>query len=256
MSFPAHTSPSNLDLFKSCPKRWKWHYVEKRPAVTATDDTSRAVGSFVHSVLEELFKLPDSERTLSNARTVAQLLYGTLERSGQSPLPDKWDIWHAVEGLWDLEQPRKVDVFKREFRLSGEVLDGVKFLGFVDRLNWLPDGSLQIVDYKTGKFPAKTYRSEKLRQLRLYHFAYSQLHGDEDVGLLSLYYLGKDRLEQKPTAKDLKRTSSWLRKSFDATVQAYENDEFPAKPSGLCGYCPYLDDCEEGLKYERERRSY
>lgn len=256
MSFPNHTSPSNLSLYKICPKRWKWHYLDKRRNVHDTNESAN-VGKFVHEVLEQLYQLPQYDRTLKNARSISKAILPNFRKT-LKVLPDtfKWDAWYAIEGLWDLEQPRTIDVQSTEFKLEGPILDEINFLGYVDRVD--NDGdNIHIVDYKTGRLPAKAYRSEKMRQLRLYALAMAELFGKVPV-LLKIHYLGKETLQHKIKPGDIKRTATWLSKTYDGIKEAYDKNEFPAKPGPLCGYCPYLQNCDEGYfnMYKRTRPKF
>ena len=56
-----------------------------------------------------------------------------------------------------MEDPTQVHAIGIELRLEAEV-GGVSLRGIIDRLDLLPDGSLRVVDYKSGRSPGRSTR--------------------------------------------------------------------------------------------------
>lgn len=125
------------------------------------------LGTGAHAVLEELYALPEAERTKEN------LVRISLELADKEWTPDKLSRhtvstnsvngqvkqeWEArvramAEGDFLLEDPTKVDVFQPEWALRGVLLpvpDGrvIPMIGFIDRTDFTPEGKLAIRDYK------------------------------------------------------------------------------------------------------------
>ena len=66
-----------------------------------------------------------------------------------------------------MEDPRRVEVRAREEDLGAE-LGGVAMRGILDRLDEEGDGTLVVVDYKTGRVPPPRYRTTAFGQLDAY----------------------------------------------------------------------------------------
>ena len=151
---PKHLSPTSASMFRQCPRRWKFRYVDRLP-----DPPGEAAlaGTFAHRVLEELLGLEPQERTMDRARACAKEVWSdmavdedfnalALDTDGIRNF--KWTAWRAIEGLWDLEDPTTVEVVDTETEVSVEI-GGVPFVGYIDRVEAGSDG-LVISDYQVG----------------------------------------------------------------------------------------------------------
>lgn len=114
-------------------------------------------GTLVHDILDSWHKAKASDPGLA----LAPFAGAHFERARVHPL---------FRALW---QPRLIAALERfegwiaeaeaqgrivlASEISGEMtFDGVKVIGRADRIDRLPDGSLAIVDYKTGRVPTKS----------------------------------------------------------------------------------------------------
>lgn len=246
-------SPSGLDKL-SCPKRWRFYYVEQR-----ADDAGPAavIGTFVHSCYEAFYELPNKERDLEALREIATAQWPEflldynelneieepLDEIGQSHL--KLEIWQHMQKLWDIEEPKEVDVDHVEIKVEAE-FEGFPFIGFVDRLT-RTDSGLIIHDYKFGKSPNPNYMSPKLMQLLLYSWALKQM-GIETQRAELLFIKSRMTIGIDLNSKTDDKVKKYLEKSVGKIRGYFEVEEFPAKTSPLCGWCPYIADCAEGEK--------
>ena len=96
-------------------------------------------GTAVHSVLEELYKLPAGKRTRRRAANillsmVAQWRHGDFPQLNDPVTRQLFiaDVIGKYQGIFDIEDPREVDVVATEWPLRGIELGGVPFIGFVD----------------------------------------------------------------------------------------------------------------------------
>lgn len=157
-------------MFRQCPQRWKFRYVDRLPdppGEAALADT------LAHRVLEELLNLEPPARTLDRARELAKQIWSettsgedfmALDLDTDGVRNFKWAAWRAIEGLWDIEEPQAVEVIDTETEVSGKI-GGVPFIGHIDRVEVGPDG-LIVSDYKSGRAPGRRI-SEDLDQVLL-----------------------------------------------------------------------------------------
>ena len=113
------------------------------------------------------------------------------------------------------------------------------FRGSIDRVDRLPDGTIEIVDYKTGNPKEKLSYKEK-RQLILYKIAIEEGMG-EKVSKLSFFYLKNGTtlsFEVKPKEEEK------LREDIEKSIAEIGTGEFPPKPGFLCAYCDFSNICE------------
>jgi ATP-dependent helicase/nuclease subunit B len=119
------------------------------------DHTARWKGEAVHKVFEEWLKDEDCDPDRLRARAEALL-------AGEAIHPMLRALWaprllEAIDWIAELERTNRAEGRKPlKAEIEGEApLAGILVHGRADRIDRLPDGGLAIVDYKTGKPPAK-----------------------------------------------------------------------------------------------------
>lgn len=253
---PRHLSPSSASVFRQCPRRWRFRYVDRLP-----DPPGEAAlaGTFAHKVLEDLLGLEPQERTMDSARALAKETWSDMQVDDDFRAleldPDgirnfKWTAWRAIEGLWDLEDPKTVELIDTETEVSVEI-GGVPFIGYIDRVEGTSDGVV-ISDYKSGRAPGRKFSKDRLEQVLLYAAALAELQGALPARA-RLMYLGQRIDETQVTAENLRDVTQRLADTWDELLQRTETGEFPPEPGPLCGWCAFVRHCPEGLA-EVERR--
>lgn len=252
-------SASQLSTFKTCPRQWKFEYVDK---IRGPATLAQVVGSFAHEVLENFYLLPPEQRTEDNAKYLARVIwdkmitdpdkypeFASLELDEPDQKKFRVAAWKGVKGIWKLEDPKEIDVIETERGFSLE-FDGALLRGYIDRVSRDGNG-IVIDDYKTGKPPQKRYQADKLNQVYLYALAASMLY-DEPVVAAGLLFLGREILKVDITEEQIRKTRTKLLKAIKVVTAARENEEYPAKPQPLCGWCPHILLCPEGQEFMKE----
>lgn len=164
-------SVSSLQHYLNCPAMF---YYDKVKGLKAADEVSEALdagmlGTVLHETMQDLYSgkksvskqflrgLLENEagiRAIVSAKIMEQL--HTDEVSGRNLIFEELITRYVLQILsTDLELLQ--DAGKDEFELLGVELKrqmnigGFEFLGFIDRLDSFTDGTVRIVDYKTGK---------------------------------------------------------------------------------------------------------
>ena len=253
---PRHLSPSSASMFRQCPQRWKFRYVDRLPDPPGE---AAVAGTFAHRVLEELLGLDAEERTLESARTLAARVWAETESDKDFEALDldadgvrnfKWTAWRAIEGLWDLEDPKTVDIIATETEVSVEI-GGVPFVGYIDRVEAGSDG-LVVSDYKSGRAPGRRFAEGRLEQVLLYAAALAEIHGTAPARA-RLMYLGQRIDETTVTADAISEVTRRLVETWEELQERSASGDFPPRPGPLCGWCAFVRHCPKGLA-EVERR--
>jgi len=254
---PRHLSPSSAAAFEQCPRRWKYKYIdrEREPSGQAA-----LVGSFAHRVLEFLCGLPALHRTPDQAKALAKELwpdfsdepdYLALDLDDDAARAFRWHAWLAIMGLWDLEDPAKVDVVSTEQKVTVE-LGEVPFVGVIDRVDRCAD-RLVVSDYKSGTLPGVRWRADKVQQVMLYAAALHRSTGEQPERA-RLLYLGQRILDVAVTDRRVEEAEGTLAGTWRTLTDACGSESFDPKPGVLCGWCPFVERCHEG-RAELTRRS-
>jgi RecB family exonuclease len=179
-------------------------------------------------------------------------------------LPDLKKLFKIYEESWiddwykdnfDKESYRKkgYDILKEFHQLVIADTPAVMFLekgfsfkindyvikGTMDRIDLLPDKTLEIIDYKTGS--AKDLGSIEKDQLLIYQLAARQIF-KESVGKLTFYYLNENSpVSFLGTEKELKKQEEKIIKLITAIQQKKFN---PMPDAHTCKYCDFNNICE------------
>lgn len=253
---PRHLSPSSAAMFTQCPLRWKFRYRDRLPDPAGP---AALVGTLAHRILELLLNETPTDRTPERAKELAGATwpefalsadYVGLELDAEAQRRFKWQVWQAVTGLWQLEDPASVQVEATEQRVE-TTLGGVPFLGVVDRVDRAADGII-VTDYKSGRPPLANRHGEKLDQVLLYAGAVAATTGCQPRRA-RLLYLGSTVIEADSTAARVEEAVGRLAGTWAALNEHHDADDFPPQPGPLCGWCPFAGDCPVGQTELRRR---
>lgn len=259
---PEKFSFSQLAAFSTCPLQYKFAFVLKIPA--STDKASLIFGRVLHNTLYnfllpvlserkkmqgELFVDDQEEHNKKGAakliteKRLLEIYEEFWQADGYSSKKEREDYkkkgLDALRKFWtaySANPPQEIIFLEKRFsfKIAGDVIKGA-----IDRIDKHADGSLEIVDYKTGKTKTKLDYSEK-RQLILYQLFIEEFLGVK-VGALSYYYLESgEKFTFVATEKDMTR----LRLEVSAEIAAIKKRDFSPKPSPMCGFCDFNSICE------------
>ncbi len=238
----AKFSFTQLQTYRYCPLKYQYSYLYSIPVKPTAPMT---FGTDVHTALETFFRrimegeTPSLEELLEGFR----LLY-IKGRYGEPYQDEEYrrlgmDLLTAFykkhEG--NFTPPLFVE---KPFLLR---LKNAWIRGFVDRVDPLPGGGVEIIDYKTGRPKAKADPQEQL-QLRLYALAAQEVFGLEPKKV-SFYYLRNNQklsFEQEPQA--LEET----RNQIQALVSEIRTSDFTPTPSLMkCRRCDFRNLCPASM---------
>jgi len=246
-------SPSRAADFKSCPLLYRFRTIDRLP-----ERKSRAAvrGTLVHSVLERLYDLPPTERTVAAAQELvapawAELrqepgveeLFGEDDAAGESVEAWLASAGRLVETYFSLENPQRIQPDGREELVEVTLPDGLLLRGFVDRLDVARNGALRVVDYKTGSTPREAFEGKALFQMKFYALVLWRTRGVV-ASQLKLLYLGDgEALTYAPEEAELVRFERTLQAIWAAIERAVSTHDFRPNPSKLCGWCDHQAFC-------------
>ncbi|HEX5966887.1 MAG TPA: PD-(D/E)XK nuclease family protein [Intrasporangium sp.] len=243
-------SPSRASDFMTCPMLYRFRVIDKLPS-PPTAATAR--GTLVHAVLERLFDLPTSERTLDAAVALVPREWeriATEEPEMLSLLAEhdgRTDEWFSGAGAllqtwFGLEDPTRLEPAERELYVETEV-DGLVLRGYVDRLDVAPDGAMRVVDYKTGRSPSERFEGKALFQMKFYALVLWRLRG-QIPQLLQLVYLGNGEIVRyQPDVQDLLGVERKIKALWAAIERAAQLGDWRPSPSRLCDWCEHRSLC-------------
>lgn len=245
---PLALSASRASDFQRCPLQYRFRTVDRIPEPKTR---AQVLGTVVHSVLEELYGLEQSERAPQRA---AQLVPGAVERfyeveGGAEVVPlagrDEFqsDVAAMVAGLYGVEDPQRFSPASCEQYLVTATSAGTPLHGYLDRVDLAPTGEVRVVDYKTGKPPHPRFQDQAMFQMRFYALMYQRIHGVLPAQLKLIYLKNGSWLTLTPDLATMVETESTLDALWTEIEEAGRTGDFRPRTSKLCGWCDHQALC-------------
>jgi putative RecB family exonuclease len=129
-----------------------------------------------------------------------------------------------------------------------------QLIGFIDRIDKVGDGIIEIHDYKTaGALPSRD-EVDADRQLALYQLAVGQmLPNVRDVTLIWHFLRFDEEIRSRRTPDQLEQVRAATIQRIQEIEAAESAGDFPATVSALCAWCPYQAICPQ-WKHEHDTR--
>jgi RecB family exonuclease len=261
-------SASDVETYRSCPLRYKYARVLKIP----TEQTlNQRFGIVVHQVLERFHAAqgggpggehgegaPAGEEQGERAPTGGDLEAGAREQGALQELMELLDVAWRRSGLGErgvereLREKARVALRRYHERLERELARPLWFersfafslgphhvRGRVDRVDALPEGGYELIDYKTGYAKTVEELGEDI-QLSLYAIAAQEAWGLQETRGAYYYVLDDCKVPVPRNGAD----AEWVR---GAVLQAGEGilaQNFEPTPSpAVCARCDYRIAC-------------
>ena len=236
---PLKLSPHSTMMFRECKQQYKFHYIDKLSTQFFRSKPYLTMGNHVHATLRDLFSVvPPETRT---KETTEKLLRHNWQkcRIGFKDEEDerRWgEKAMAQLECFLLQSDSSTLPYMVEETIEVDITPGVILRGRIDRVDKETDGSLHIIDYKTGNPSEQT----DWGQLYLYALMLSR-SGPFPVKKASLYYLSTGDVRTKWLAQDEVEQATW-----DLLVTAKEirtESLFTATPGSTCRRCDFISVC-------------
>jgi len=228
-------SASDLDLYLTCPLKYKFARVFGIPQEPTIN---QRFGILVHNVLERFHK-EDGEGGLER---LMELFQAGWRRAGFGSSDDELQFRdrarEAMRLYWEREQQSEGEPLwlERKFDIR---IGPHHVRGRVDRVDRLPDGSHELIDYKTGERKSEEQLENDL-QLALYRLAAREAW-DLEVGAGSYYYvLDAEKVAAPVRPDDAER----VERTVLEVGEGVTSQDFEPRPSPTtCGWCDYRLVC-------------
>ncbi len=244
-------SYSSLESFKQCPLRYKFSQIDK---IKEPKSKEAIFGSYIHKILKWFYQqdptFPSLEKLLGYYKE-----HWPQKTEGFSWNDKKEEKFYFQEGERMLR-----DYYKNNTPLSSSIVDlethfevvinekddqsdKVHILsGIIDRIDKLPNGMIEIIDYKTGKRMPSQRQVDKNNQLSLYAIGLRNRWPNLSLDnlSLSLYFLKfGEKIKTTRKEEDLKEAYS----NIIDLIHKIQNSHFEPHPSPLCAWCGYRNIC-------------
>ena len=235
-------SPTRLSVYQGCARRYYYQYVIKVPRARTA---AQSQGVSLHGALEAMHKAGGLAATGLDGAIA--LLWARWEKEGFADEAEEAAareqaqamLAEYLKGVGD--GPGKPVLIEKA--IAAELM-GVPFYGILDRVDQLPDGSLELIDYKSGR--ERPVTAAVRQQLAIYR-SLVEAHMGRAPTAVSIHHLATSTRVAVELAP-----GEWREAVAAAaeTARAIEADEdFVPTLSAACSRCDYAGRC---LAFKRQ----
>jgi len=245
-------SATDIEVYRTCPLRYKFARVY---AIPKEQTLPQRFGILVHQVLERYHTQLVNEEVAAGVEAIRE------------PTPDKlmtlFETGWRRGGFGDSNEERQLHekavaaLERYHSRFAGDRGSPVWFernfsfrigphllRGRVDRVDRLPDGSFELIDYKTGRARTPSQLKDDI-QLSLYQIGARESWKLESSRQSYYYVLDDERVPLEPTDEDVIRITDTAAEVASGILA----QEFEAKPSfAACSICDFQLICPAAEK--------
>jgi len=270
-ALPLQFSYSQIAAFTNCPYQYKLAHIYRIPV---KGKGVFSYGKSMHATLQKFFVLALSrvqneqadlfgaKKNTKNQKKIGELVnFEEFKKIFEASWLDEWfdskenkEEYLAkgrdfIKLFYEENKDKELTTLALEkgfnFKMGGgKPTELYSFKGFIDRIDILPDGTAELIDYKTGQ-PKEKLTFEEKEQLLLYQYAGQKIPditANHPISKLTFYYLGNNtQLSFLGNEKDLAK----LEERSIATVDEIRTSKFEATPEfHKCSFCDFKNICE------------
>lgn len=256
-------SPSSILTHRHCPRKYFYHYIEKKPT---TANVHTVKGNLVHEVLDAFFAHPPllaeqtyMEQCVIHLRTVFDAKWQEKKHEfasvGATPTHALYVETLSMISLWlehfllritslscSVQEAFILLTPQREQKFMSEQHS---VMGYVDVIEQ-HQGKVRVMDYKTSARPEMT--DEYKLQLAIYALLYSTAHGKppDEVGI---YFLKHPKQFEQifPVTEELLKEAQFIIETHHLSTVSDKMHDYPQKIGHWCkwstGQCDFYNLC-------------
>jgi RecB family exonuclease len=245
-------SPTKISTYLACPVKYKWTYIDDRGRWYLRAKKYYSFGTTLHHVLQRFHDAGDT-----GVATVHQAIAALEESWIEAGYSSAKEMQEAVsEGKMILQS--YIEKIEREpslartlyleklFRLD---LEAFVLIGRVDRVQEHPDGTIEIIDYKSGRESITPQEVASDLAMGCYQLLLNSIYPDHQI-IASIVAL---RANQKASASmDQEKLEEFRNDILELGHEILHRDYIHITPiwKPLCTECDFLRLCKKHPEFE------
>lgn len=243
---PLYLSPTSIAVFKQCRQRYKFLYIDGLGREYGKPKPYFTMANHVHATLRDFLSLKPVE--LRTPSAIEELLRRNWQRYrvGFRDTDDeaRWEQKALTQLRAFVEtQDIAVEPVMMEESLEVEVTPGLILRCRVDRVDRQADGSLHVIDYKTGNVADEV----DWTQLEIHALAVSK-RLPWPVSRISYLYLGSASVHSATTSPDDISRVHWS--VLNTARRVRQAKKFMPSPGLWCNTCDFISICPRKTQAE------
>ena len=244
-------SPSAINRYLSCPRKYFYNDILELCAKDGNPNAT-SYGSAIHKALEKTIKFIKENKSYPEKSQIISWFKDELSNLPMENFEQRKNYEKRGENALDNYYCQITNIIPDNLVGIEENVEcefeGVKFKGYIDRIDKNEDGTYTIYDYKTGN--NKNYdigidknHEDYYNQMAWYKFFY-ELKTGNTVSITKFIY--PEDFESKNNGIEYTKEESEERiEKFKSAIKNIENCNFePSFNKNACKYCQYSDFCK------------
>lgn len=231
-------SYSAMDTFERCPLQYKFRYIDRIPTPKRPE---LFFGGLIHKIVQEALKKDPAMPALEK---LLERLHESWDEevfdSPQNSRAYKTVGENMIRNFYADHKPGLTNIVAIEKRFCLPLNEKHSLSGAIDRVDQLPFGPFEIIDYKTNHdLPTAEYLAKPL-QLAIYNFAARECWPDAKEIKLTYYFLKHNKKIPVPMDgidQNVKEEVIKLADKIEST------DDFKPKAGSNCSWCDFQERC-------------
>ena len=242
-----HLARTKITTYLACPDKYKWTYVDPRGKWYLKSKSYFSFGSSLHKVLQRFHDSGDNGVQTTDQAVAAleeswiEAGYSSQEEMMESMAEGKAIIEEYTETF--LSEPVTSNTIYVEKLLRTDLGD-FTLLGRVDRVDEHEDGTLEVIDYKSGRNAVDDEQVKYDLAMGIYQVLLSKLHAGNKVKATIIALRSNSRGTSSMSQEELAAFEEDLKQiGKEILDRDYENMVPVAKD--LCESCDFLPLCRQ-----------
>jgi len=232
-------SYSAIDTFNRCPLKYKFSYIDR---VKVPEKPELFFGGLIHEIVQLALKkdpiIPRVDELIKHLdeRWQKEIFSNELEAQQYYDLAK-----NMLRNFHASLKPGLRNIVATEKRFAIPLDKNHELIGVIDRIDKLPFGAFEVIDYKTSKNMPSQMDVDKEKQLGFYRLAIGFLWPEAKDVRLTLYFLKHNQPITTTRRDDEIET---LKEEIIKTAEKIAKEkDFKPKTNSFCGYCEYAHLC-------------
>lgn len=229
-------SYSQVNTYDTCPLMYKYRYIMNVPT---GPNHALSFGNTIHATLNDYHKIK-MHRPVDHEE-ILELYEKNWDPLGYIDAAHRELRFESgktlIEDYWNKTKDEKIDHVGLE-KSFNVYIAGTRFFGKIDRIDPLPNGGVEIIDYKTGSTKDQKF-VDKDKQVTFYAIAAKEALGLDPKKLTYYYVESNEKLSTTRNEEDIQN----LKAEVKEVVEDIKAQEFKAKPGMHCSWCDYKEIC-------------
>lgn len=234
-----YISYSVFDAYNRCPLKYKYSFIDK---VSVPKRSELFFGGLIHDVVKYALKKDPIIPTIKELTQYFKNNWDAEVFANNKEAEQYFELGQSMIRNFHLSlTPGLRNIVATEKRFQIPLSEKHTLTGVIDRIDKLPYGAFEIIDYKTSKSMPTQSEINSDKQLGIYQFAASKMWPEVENIKLTLYFL--KHYEQLTTTRRQDEIET-LKEEFINTAEKIENEtEFKPKLNRFCDWCDYKHLC-------------